>query len=159
MVCRYTLDVLDVRRAEADDVPKLTHLLTTQTELSRGRCDDTVAHAELCCSAAAPAGESVVSLLHQGNVVGTLHVGEMGDEDTFQFVAEFAVDSKIDFLAANKNSDREYAEIGLEPRTAPAARTESLPGLLVKYFYIKPIFRSRHGTGGGGVGAPPPPLH
>jgi len=141
LVCRYTLDVLDVRRAEADDVPKLTHLLTTQTELSRGRCDDTVAHAELCCSAAAPAGESVVSLLHQGNVVGTLHVGEMGDEDTFQFVAEFAVDSKIDFLAANKNSDREYAEIGLEPRTAPAARTESLPGLLVKYFYIKPIFR------------------
>ena len=64
-----------------------------------------------------------------------------GDEETFQFVAEFAVDSKIDFLAANRHSHREYEEIGLEPRASPSKRTDSLPGLLVKYFYIKPIFR------------------
>uniref|UniRef100_A0A7S4G2C3 Cilia- and flagella-associated protein 61 N-terminal domain-containing protein n=1 Tax=Eutreptiella gymnastica TaxID=73025 RepID=A0A7S4G2C3_9EUGL len=141
VVCRYILDDLEVRKAQPDDVARLAHLLSAQTELSKGRADETVAHAQLCASEAGPPGEAVISLLHKGNVIGTLHVQEMGDEETFQFVAEFAVDSKIDFLAANRHSHREYEEIGLEPRASPSKRTDSLPGLLVKYFYIKPIFR------------------
>ena len=66
-----------MRKAQPDDVARLAHLLSAQTELSKGRADETVAHAQLCASEAGPPGEAVISLLHKGNVIGTLHVQEM----------------------------------------------------------------------------------
>jgi len=141
LATRYAMDDLEVRAVAAEDVPRLTHLLSTQSEVSRQLSDQIVVYSETCCAAEPPGGEHSLCLLHKGNVIGSMGVTLMTDQDQFQFVAQFDVDSKIDFLAANPNGEEEYREIGLGERTEPLPRSASLPALRVKHFYIKPIFR------------------
>eukprot|EP01006_Ploeotia_vitrea_P042645 TRINITY_DN66647_c7_g1_i1.p1 TRINITY_DN66647_c7_g1~~TRINITY_DN66647_c7_g1_i1.p1 ORF type:complete len:1197 (+),score=144.15 TRINITY_DN66647_c7_g1_i1:43-3633(+) len=142
VICRYALDEMQTRLSVPEDIPLLTNLLMTQSEVSRARSDATIANTKACTAEQPPEREFALSLVHYTNVVGILVVRSLLEDEAHNLTANFDVDTKIDLVAVDKNAEDEYQETNLDP-TASTRRQNATPlWLLVKYFYIKPIYGS-----------------
>eukprot|EP00668_Euglena_longa_P014430 GGOE01018420.1.p1 GENE.GGOE01018420.1~~GGOE01018420.1.p1 ORF type:complete len:1175 (+),score=378.43 GGOE01018420.1:51-3575(+) len=139
LVSRYALDVMDVRLGVVDDLDSIRQLLASQTEM-KDTCDVALEHVKAAVEEA-PENEFVVPLLHKADIVGLLHARSLEDMETFNLLAEYDIDSKIDFFSANLHCEEEYRQIGLAPLASPLPRTTTLPGLEALFFFVKPMFR------------------
>eukprot|EP00906_Rhabdomonas_costata_P036095 RCo050663 len=167
LLCRYALEELTVRPAGPEDVQGIAHLLATPGgDTSKARAEEILEHVRASLGAKG-GGARTMCLLHRDIVVGVLVGDPMSPDQTRAYSAAFDVDTKVDFLAASGAGDSYFKQTPIEiPKIgvgAPAAASSSggsqshavqenvraclealkdpLPGLRVRGFFVRPIFR------------------
>jgi hypothetical protein len=147
LCCRYALEPVVVSRVQAAHESAVTKMMTSQSELSQDQSEATC----VAFTQSVPVGNVAPEdlpyrsfvLTWRDTVIGVAVAKPCTIDEMYALRANFDVAQFVDF---DPDGDNNYSasDIAADPLDAPLTyHRDTMPGLVLKYVYVKPPFRAR----------------